>query len=112
MLQPVANIILEFDNPNALHKYYSLMLSILRVINAAVISRGKNDQTIFQAREFLKENRHSMVAIFKRSVGVGGSASLGATNGKDDVLLEDLADLVDCWTILVEATEFLQVCIR
>jgi nuclear pore complex protein Nup205 len=96
---------LEFDNPNALKKYYELMLAVLRVINAAVIARGRqNDQTIFQAREFLKENRHSMVAIFKRSVNVG----VGSTQVLGDA--EDLGDLVDCFTVLVEITGFLQVC--
>ncbi|KAF2797349.1 hypothetical protein K505DRAFT_235707 [Melanomma pulvis-pyrius CBS 109.77] len=94
---------LEFDNPNALKKYYELMLAVLRVINAAVIARGRqNDQTIFQAREFLKENRHSMVAIFKRSVnvGVGATQDMGAAG--------DLSDLVDCFTVLVDITGFLQ----
>ncbi|KAL6709091.1 hypothetical protein ACN47E_001907 [Coniothyrium glycines] len=93
---------LEFDDPNALKKYYELMLSVLRVIIAAVISRGRqNDQTVFQAREFLKENRHSMVSIFKRSVNAGA--------GKvDETVEQDLADLVDCWTVLVDVTGFLQ----
>ncbi|KAH9871484.1 hypothetical protein IAQ61_005663 [Plenodomus lingam] len=99
---------LEFDGPDALRKYYELMLSVLRVINAAVIARGRqNDQTVYQAREFLKENRHSMVSVFKRSVHVGASqgASLMGVGGD---LGEQLADLVDCWTVLVEVTGFLQ----
>jgi nuclear pore complex protein Nup205 len=76
------------------------MLAVLRVINAAVIARGRqNEQTVFQAREFLKENRASMVAIFKRSVNVG------AAKGVE----EDLADLVDCFTVLVDFTGFLEV---
>jgi nuclear pore complex protein Nup205 len=93
---------LEFDDPKALKKYYELMLSVLRVINAAVIARGRqNDQTVFQAREFLKENRHSMVSIFKRSVNVGA--------GQHSEAQQDLVDLVDCWTVLVEVTGFLEV---
>ena len=91
----------EFDNPDALKKYFELMLFVLRVINSAVISRGqKNEQTVYQAREFLKENRHSMVAIFKRSVNVGGTQDIGV----------DLGELVDCFTLLVEVTDFLKVC--
>ncbi|KAF2259279.1 hypothetical protein CC78DRAFT_525092 [Lojkania enalia] len=90
---------LEFDDSNALSKYYNLMLAILRVINAAVIARGRqNDQTVFQAREFLKESRHSMVAIFKRSVSVGFAQDIGA----------HLNDLVDCFTLLVDVTGFIQ----
>jgi nuclear pore complex protein Nup205 len=94
---------LEFDDAKALKKYYDLMLSVLRVVNAAVIARGRqNDQTVFQAREFLKENRHSMVAIFKRSVNVGA--------GQNAETEQDVVDLVDCWTVLVEVTGFLEVC--
>ncbi|CAI6341212.1 unnamed protein product [Periconia digitata] len=94
---------LEFDNPNALKKYYELMLAVLRVINAAVIARGRqNDQTVFQAREFLKQSRHSMVAIFKRSVNVGSGL------GQDQELVQDLNDLVDCFTVLVDITGFLE----
>lgn len=97
---------LEFDNPNALKKYYELMLAVLRVINAAVIARGRqNDQTVFQGREFLKESRQSMVAIFKRSVNVG--AGLGG----DARMAQDLSELVDCFTVLVEITGFLEVCL-
>ena len=93
---------LEFDDANALRKYYGLMLSVLRVINGAVIARGRqNDQTVFQAREFLKDNRHSMVSIFKRSVNVGV--------GMGEEIQQDIVDLVDCWTILVDITGFLEV---
>jgi nuclear pore complex protein Nup205 len=63
----------------------------------------EDDQTVFQAREFLKENRHSMVAIFKRSVIVGGDQHAETQ--------QDLVDLVDCWTLLVEVTGFLEVCV-
>ncbi|KAF1969473.1 hypothetical protein BU23DRAFT_539607 [Bimuria novae-zelandiae CBS 107.79] len=94
---------LEFDDSNALKKYYELMLAVLRVINAAVLARGRNnEQTVYVAREFLKESRHSMVAIFKRSVNVG------AGGGQDGVLVQDLSELVDCFTVLVEATGFLE----
>ncbi|KAF2678580.1 hypothetical protein K458DRAFT_435778 [Lentithecium fluviatile CBS 122367] len=94
---------LEFDNPNALKKYYELMLSVLRVINAAVIARGRqNDQTVFQAREFLKQSRHSMVSIFKRSINVGAGL------GQDERLVKDLVELVDCFTVLVDFTGFLE----
>jgi nuclear pore complex protein Nup205 len=95
---------LEFDDPNALVKYYSLMLAVLRVVNAAVVARGRqNDQTVFQAREFLRENRHCMVAVFKRSVNV----NLGKSDGEGNI-----EELVDCWTVLVEVTGFLEVSLR
>jgi nuclear pore complex protein Nup205 len=91
---------IEFDNADALQKYYDLMLSVLRVINAAVITRGRqNEQTVFQARQFLKDNRSCMVSIFKRSVNVGVGKAIE----------EDLTDLVDCFTVLVDFTGFLEV---
>jgi len=94
---------LEFDDADALRKYYELMLAVLRVVNAAVIARGRqNDQTVFQAREFLKENRHSMVSLFKRSVQVGAGTTM---HGE---VREVLLALVDCWTVLVDVTGFLQ----
>ncbi|KAF2736011.1 hypothetical protein EJ04DRAFT_562782 [Polyplosphaeria fusca] len=91
---------LEFDNPNALARYYDLMLAVLRVINAAVISRGlQNEQSLAQARDFLAENRNCVVAIFKRSVSVGLA--------KGDVG-EGLGELVDGFTVLVGVSGFLE----
>jgi nuclear pore complex protein Nup205 len=76
------------------------MLALLRIINAAVIARGlSNKQTVQQALGFLKESRTNMVAVFKRSVNVGTAREGG----------EELSDLVDCFTVLVELTGFLQV---
>lgn len=81
------------------------MLSILRVINAAVLSRGpQNDQTLHQAREFLKQNRGAMVAVFKRNANVGG---VHADN--DSEMREVMDALVDNFTLLVSATGFLDV---
>ncbi|KAF2762610.1 nuclear pore complex subunit [Pseudovirgaria hyperparasitica] len=91
---------LEIDNPHALAKYFDLLLEVLRVINAVVLSRGpQNRGTIAQGREFLKENRNTMVSVFKRNAGVGG------------VRLDrniDLDDLVDNFTLLITATGFLE----
>jgi len=95
---------LTFDDPNALTKYYGLMLAVLRVINAAVIARGRhNDQMVFQAREFLKHSRHCMLAVFKRSVNVGVGQS------QSSVMEEIWGELVDCFTVLVDITGFLEV---
>jgi nuclear pore complex protein Nup205 len=98
-----ADIGLGLDDSDALGKYHALMLSVLRVVNTAVLARGRqNDQTVFQAREFVKESRQNMVSIFKRSVNVG------ATGG--DASQAVVMDLVDCWTVLIDVTGFLQVC--
>jgi nuclear pore complex protein Nup205 len=50
----------------------------------------------------LRENRNSMVAVFKRNVKVGGLQDVGT----------DLSDLVDCFTVLVSATGFLEVSVQ
>jgi nuclear pore complex protein Nup205 len=98
-----ADIGLGLDDSDALGKYHALMLSVLRVVNTAVLARGRqNDQTVFQAREFVKESRQNMVSIFKRSVNVGATGG-GAAQAV-------VMDLVDCWTVLIDVTGFLQVC--
>lgn len=77
------------------------MLSILRVINAVVLSRGQqNDQTVRQAREFLTQNRASMIAVFKRNANIGGVPTEN---------IGDLSDLVDNFTLLISACGFLEV---
>ena len=90
----------EMENPDALKKFFDLMLAVLRIINSVMLSRGhQNDQTIKMGREFLAENRLSMVAIFKRNANVGGL--------KNEKV--DLGDLIDQYTLLISATGFLEV---
>ena len=53
-----------------------------------------------------------MVAIFKRSVNVGGvvGSRMGGPQAQQDLeLLADLRELVDCFTVLVDVTGFLEV---
>lgn len=91
----------EFDDSDALRKYFELMLSMTRIINAVVISRGQlNDQVKLHARKFLKENRQTIVAIFKRYAKVGG---LQVDSGTD------LESLVDNFTLLISACGFIDV---
>ncbi|KAF2398801.1 hypothetical protein EJ06DRAFT_91734 [Trichodelitschia bisporula] len=90
---------LEIENPDALKKFFDLMLSIIRVINAVVLSRGhSNDRTLKLAREFLTENRQSVVGVFKRHASIGGKSHVAY----------DLGDLVDNFTLLISATGFLE----
>ena len=92
---------LDFDDSAALKKFYELMLAILHVVNAVVVSQSvENEQTVHQARQFLHEYRPSVTSIFKRHAGIG---SRGGEN--KDVL----NDLVDNYTALVIATEFIEV---
>ncbi|KAI9837296.1 MAG: hypothetical protein M1819_000370 [Sarea resinae] len=92
---------LEIDNPAALEKYYELLLSVIRVINAAVLSRGpQNEQTMQQARKFLTENRPSVVAVFKRHAKIG--------SGQAEIIC-DLEQLVESFVLLITMTNFLDI---
>ncbi len=77
------------------------MLSVLRVINTAVLSRGdQSDSTITVARQFLQENRQCIVTIFKRNVKLKGPRTASSS---------DMDDLVDNFTLLMFITGFLEV---
>ncbi len=92
----------EIDNPEALSKYYRLLLSLTRVITAIVLSRGpQNEQTIDSAREFLVENRPLVVSMFKRQARIGG-----VTFDNEGVDIEDLVELL---VLLIAMTKFLDV---
>ena len=92
----------EIDNPEALDKYYNLILSVTRVITSVVLSRGsQNEQTLDQARSFLMENRPLVVAIFKRQAKVGA-----VTFESMGVSVDEIAEL---FVLLITITEFLDV---
>ncbi|KAF2104008.1 hypothetical protein NA57DRAFT_70220 [Rhizodiscina lignyota] len=91
---------LEFESPEALKRFFDLMLGLLRVINAVVLSKGpQSEQTMRQARDFLRDIRPSVVGVFKRNAKIG--------TGKVDAG-EDLTDLVDNFTVLISAVGFLE----
>ena len=92
----------EIDNPEALGKYYRLLLSLTRVIAAIALSRGpQNEQTIDSVREFLVENRPLVVSIFKRQARIGG-----VTFDNEGVNIEDLVEIL---VLLIAMTNFLDV---
>ncbi len=92
----------EIDNPDALAKYYRLLLSIARVITSVVLSRGpQNEQTIESARAFLAENRPLVVSMFKRQARIGGVSF-------DDAGV-DIEELVELFMLLITMTGFLDV---
>lgn len=69
------------------------------------MSRGpENERTIAAARQFLRESRFTMVAVFKRNAKIGlGGANVGEEN---QGLLEELAD---AFTVLMMTSGFLDV---
>jgi len=89
---------LDIDNPEALAKFFDLMLSVLRIINS-IILKFQSDQTIKAAQEFVVENRPSIVGILKRFAGVGGVEVHQSI---------DLNDLVDNLTLLISATGYME----
>lgn len=95
----------EIDNPDALSKYYKLLLSVVRVITSIVLSRGsQNEQTIDQARSFLIENRATIVAIFKRQAKIGARLPVDTS--------ASVNELVELFTLLITMTGFLEVGLR
>lgn len=73
----------------------------MRVICAAVLSRGsQNQQTLEQGRRFLSENRLSILAVLKKSAG------LGNTTGISEQSIDELAE---SFMLLISVTGFLDV---
>lgn len=74
----------------------------MRVICAAVLSRGsQNENTLEQGRKFLMENRLSIMAVLKKSAGLGG--------GNNDTSGRSIDELVESFMLLMTVTGFLEV---
>lgn len=94
---------LDIDNPTALHHFYRLLSSVLRVIVAVVAARGpSNASTVQQAKAFLTQNRFSMQAVFKRASRV--SQMKGALEQQ-----EDAEGVAEEFGRLIVLTGFLEV---
>jgi len=92
---------LDIENPDALENFYHLLVSILRVINSIVLVKGsRNQQVTAQGRNFLQENRQCMQAVFKAT---------SRTDRMSEKTRQNLEDLVDNFTVLIAATDFLGV---
>ena len=82
--------------------HYALLLALTKIINAALLSRGEqNEQTLAQGRKFLSENRLSVTTVFKRSAGI---------RLPDEATADELIDeLADSYMLLITLTGFLNV---
>ncbi|CAH0043313.1 unnamed protein product [Clonostachys solani] len=87
------------DNPNALEQHYDLLNKVVRVISAALVSRGSHN--LVQGRKFLTDHRMLVAHTLKRSAGIGTVAE----NSTLSVKLEDLADGL---MVIISATGFLE----
>ncbi len=87
------------DSTSALHTYYALLSSTVRVLLSTFLSRGaQNEQIQYLARTFLTDYRPNMVGVFKKFVGV---------NGKVDERIRPLVgETVRCYTGLVTLSGF------
>ena len=82
--------------------HFALLLAVMRVINAAVVSRGEqNEQTLTLGRRFLAENRLSVLTVFKRSINIGINGTISS-----DGLVDDLAE---SYMLLITLTSFINV---
>ncbi|EPS32451.1 hypothetical protein PDE_07411 [Penicillium oxalicum 114-2] len=92
---------IDIDNPDALRKYYDLLLCVIRVIVSAVLSRGAhNEQIRMQTRTFISENRPCMVGVFKRFAKIGGRTTSAHH--------EALCELVKSFMALVAVADFIE----
>lgn len=82
-------------------KHYELLGSIMRVICTAVLSRGsQNEQTLDQGRIFLLDNRLAILAVLKKSAGIGAGAGSAE---------QSIGDLAESYMLLMSVTGFLEV---
>ena len=90
----------DIEGPNALNKHYSLLVAIMRVICAALLSRGtQNQQSLDQGRRFLAENKLSIMAVLKKSGGLAPGVQV----------TEQIDELADSFMLLVTFTGYLEV---
>ncbi|KAF7512175.1 hypothetical protein GJ744_002337 [Endocarpon pusillum] len=91
----------DVDTSMALQIYYELLSSVLRLLVSVFLSRGpQNQQSQYQMRNFLTENRLNMVGAFKRYRGIGGEVAPGSR-----AVLENV---VKSYVALMSMADFIQ----
>ncbi|KAG6321935.1 hypothetical protein E4U44_004459 [Claviceps purpurea] len=88
----------DAQNSEALQQHYDLLAKVVRIIGAALLSRGSHN--IVQGRKFLTDHRMLVTHTLKRSAGIGGDTS-------NSVLDEKIDDLADALMVMIAATRFL-----
>jgi nuclear pore complex protein Nup205 len=92
----------DIKGPGALSKHYDLLAALLRIICAAILSRGpQNQQTLEQGRRFLSDNRLAVLAVLKKSAGLGSSVNVSE---------ESIDEVSESFLLLISITGFLDVC--
>lgn len=92
---------LDIEGPDTVTKHYNLLSALLRVICAALLSRGaQNELSLEQGRRFLTDNKLSTMAVFKKSAGLGSSSAASE---------ESVLELVEVFVVLINVTGYLDV---
>lgn len=92
----------DVETSIALRNYYELLSSMLRLLVSVFLSRGQhNQQSKYQMRNFLKENRQNMVGAFKQYRGIGGSVASDTRAALEEV--------VKSYVALMTMADFMQV---
>ncbi|KAJ4324891.1 hypothetical protein N0V84_003727 [Fusarium piperis] len=86
-------------NPHALEQHYDLLAQVVRIIGAALVSRGSHN--VVQGRRFLSEHRMLVTHSLKRSAGIG-------SGNADDGLDSKIEDLAEGLMVIIAATRFLE----
>jgi nuclear pore complex protein Nup205 len=89
--------------------FFELILAILKIVASVLMARGvENEQMKTQVRDFLSENRSSVVAVFKRNAKIGWRKG-AAKEEEDDGMSDVLSECVDLYSLLISATGWLDV---
>lgn len=104
---------LDIDNPTALHHFYRLLSSVLRVIVAVVAARGPNNaSTVQQAKAFLTQYRYSMQAVFKRASKAPQSKAEVEQHEDAEAVAEEFGRLIILTGFLEVSTfSFAMICV-
>lgn len=94
---------LQSDSQNslALERHYDLLAKVVRIIAAALLSRGSHNAV--QGRKFLTDNRMLVTHTLKRSAGIGGAHASEGLEAR-------IGELADGLIVVIAATRFLEVC--
>ncbi|KAH7159969.1 nucleoporin Nup186/Nup192/Nup205 [Dactylonectria estremocensis] len=91
---------INVSNPRALEQHYDLLAQMVRIVGAALVSRGSHN--VVQGRRFLTDHRMLVTHTLKRSAGIGS----GTADDGLDMRVEELAEGL---MVIIAATGFLEV---
>ncbi|CAJ0541851.1 Ff.00g082570.m01.CDS01 [Fusarium sp. VM40] len=90
---------IDSANPRALEQHYDLLAQVVRIIGAALVSRGSHN--VVQGRRFLTDHRMLVTHTLKRSAGIG-------SGNADEGLDQKIEELAEGLMVIIAATRFLE----